>query len=246
MKWKKILTISINAVIIVYLLLAVTAFNKSAEKELLCTDVEVTIDKGVIAGFLSPSSIRQMLVEMKISPIGKTMANVNLRDMEERLESHQLIDNAECYKSPSGKVCIRITERIPVVRVMALNGDDYYVDKDGKTLQNTGYTCNLMVATGHINRAYAARVLAPLGRIIVADDFWRNQIEQINVLPDSTVEMVPRVGEHILYLGRPVGVTKKLERLKKFYKYGLSQAGWNKYSRISVEFGNQIICKKRK
>ena len=32
---------------------------------------------------------------------------------------------------------------------------------------------------------------------------------------------------------------------RKFYQYGLSQAGWNKYSRISVEFDNQIICKRR-
>ena len=36
-----------------------------------------------------------------------------------------------------------------------------------------------------------------------------------------------------------------MDRLEKFYKYGLSQAGWNKYSYINVEFDNQIICKKR-
>ncbi len=245
MKWKKILTVSINVVIVIYLLLAVTAFSKSADKERVCTDVEVTIDRGVIAGFLTPASVRQMLIEQKLSPIGRRMSDVNLRTIEERLQAQQLIDNAECYKTPSGKVCIRISERVPVIRVMASNGDDYYVDKEGKTLQNTGYTCNLIVATGCIDRNYAARVLAPIGRIVVADDFWRNQIVQINVLADSTVEMVPRVGNHILYLGRPVGVTKKLERLQKFYKYGLSQAGWNKYSRISVEYSNQIVCKKR-
>ena len=38
---------------------------------------------------------------------------------------------------------------------------------------------------------------------------------------------------------------RKMDRLEKFYKYGLSQAGWNKYSYINVEFDNQIICKKR-
>ena len=36
----------------------------------------------------------------------------------------------------------------------------------------------------------------------------------------------------------------KLTRLEKFYRYGLSQAGWNKYHYISLEFDNQIICKK--
>ena len=38
----------------------------------------------------------------------------------------------------------------------------------------------------------------------------------------------------------------KMDELEKFYKYGLSQAGWNKYSYINVEFDNQIICKKKR
>ena len=32
----------------------------------------------------------------------------------------------------------------------------------------------------------------------------------------------------------------------KFYQYGLSKVGWNKYSYINLEFDNQIICKKNK
>ena len=243
--WKKVLVITFSIVIAAYLLLAVTAFNRPAEKDVACHVVQVEIEKGVIEGFLTPADVRRMLVEDGINPVGHSMADVNLRTMEEKLEAKELIDAAECYRTQGGNVCVRVTERVPVVRVMSQGGDDYYVDKDGKAMQNTGYACNLMVATGSINRPYARRVLAPLGRLILADDFWRNQIEQVNVLADSTVELVPRVGNHIIYLGRPVGVKKKLERVRKFYKYGLSQAGWNKYSRISVEFSNQIVCKKK-
>lgn len=68
---------------------------------------------------------------------------------------------------------------------------------------------------------------------------------QINVLADGSMEIVPRVGDHIAYLGEPVYVQRKLKRLEKFYKYGLSQAGWNKYSYVNVEFDNQIICKRK-
>jgi hypothetical protein len=39
-------------------------------------------------------------------------------------------------------------------------------------------------------------------------------------------------------------VEHRLSRLQKFYRYGLSQAGWKKYIYISVEFDNQIICKR--
>ncbi len=243
--WKKILVVTFNVIIGIYLLLAVTAFNRPAEKDVVCNGVKVTIEKGMIEGVLTAADVTRMLNEGRVNPMGKSMADVNLRTMEELLERQELIEKAECYKAQNGRVNIRVTERVPVVRVLAANGDDYYVDKDGRTLQNTGYVCNLMVATGSISRPFASNVLASLGRIIMADDFWRNQIEQINVLPDNTVEMVPRVGEHIIYIGQPVGVVKKLERLRKFYQYGLSQAGWNKYSRISVEYSNQIVCKKK-
>ena len=43
----------------------------------------------------------------------------------------------------------------------------------------------------------------------------------------------------------PVGIGKKLVRMRKFYQFGLNKTGWNKYSYISVEFDNQIICKKK-
>jgi len=242
--WKQIFTVSFGVIIGVYLLLAVTAFNHPIERDMTCRDVQVTVEGNVTGGFLTPSDVRKMLIEQQLYPVGQRLSDVNLRAIEERLEAQELIERAEAYKTQSGNVKISISERVPVMRVMA-NGQDYYVDRDGKALMNTGYVCNLIVATGSISQDYAARVLAPIGRIIMADDFWRNQIEQINVLPDSTVEMVPRVGGHIIYIGRPIGVTKKLERLRKFYRYGLSQAGWNKYSRISVEFNNQIVCKKK-
>jgi cell division protein FtsQ len=80
---------------------------------------------------------------------------------------------------------------------------------------------------------------------VLADPFWKNQVVQYHVLGDGSVEMVPRVGGHIIYLGQPTNVTKKLSRLQKFYRYGLMQAGWNKYSRVSVEFDNQIGCKRK-
>ena len=88
-------------------------------------------------------------------------------------------------------------------------------------------------------------MLTKVGNVLLADKFWQDQIVQVNVLSNGTLEMVPRVGDHILFLGAPVNVDKKLERLRKFYLYGLNEAGWNKYSYSSVEFDNQIICKRK-
>jgi cell division protein FtsQ len=53
------------------------------------------------------------------------------------------------------------------------------------------------------------------------------------------------VGDHLVYLGKLENFEDKLARLKEFYKKGLNRVGWNKYSRINLEFNNQIICTKR-
>ena len=74
--------------------------------------------------------------------------------------------------------------------------------------------------------------------------FWDAQIEQIHVLPGKDIELVPRVGDHIVYLGKLEHFEDKLDRLKTFYGKALNEVGWNKYSRISLEFSNQIICTK--
>ena len=41
-------------------------------------------------------------------------------------------------------------------------------------------------------------------------------------------------------------LSAKLSRLDKFYRYGLSKAGWNRYDYINLEFDNQIICHYRR
>lgn len=244
MDWKKIAFGAFNIMLGGYLVLAMTAFNKPDDSQ-VCRNIRITIEKGVVEGFLSSNDIKSMLNEDGISPIGQSMEKINLRVMEELLEGKELIESAECYKGQNGLVCVDVRQRIPVVRVMSDYGDDYYVDSHGKPMPRTDYSCNLIIATGTISKSYAEKWLAPLSNIVLKDPFWKNQVVQYHVLNDGSIEMVPRVGGHVIYLGHPNNVSKKLSRLQKFYRYGLMQAGWNKYSRVSVEFDNQIVCKRK-
>lgn len=243
--WKKVAIVVADVVIAVYLLLAVTAFNKPYDSDAVCSQVKIDIGDSFTNGFLNAGEIKKLLQNNGMYPLGKPLSMVNTRDIEDFLRKSPFVDDAQCYKTGSGNVCVTLTQRTPVVRVKADNGDDYYVDNHGGLMPNTKYVADIIIATGHIDRNYARKVLSRVGSHIAADKFWRNQVVQINVLGDGSMEIVPRVGDHIVYLGEPVFVQSKLKRMEKFYKYGLSQAGWNKYSYISVEFDNQIICKKK-
>ena len=244
MNWKKTLIIVFDVIIGCYLVLAMTAFNRPDEMAYVCNDISITIEQDQTEGFLNDQDIKLLLRHAGIQPLMQPMKKINTRQIEEILQGNDLIDNAECYKALDGTLSISIQQRVPVVRIMAENGEDYYVDNRGEIIPHNNYACHLIVATGHISKRYAAKVLAPVVAKLRNDRFWKNQVVQLNVLDDGSLELIPRVGNHIVYLGQPTGIEKKLDRLRKFYRYGLSKAGWNRYSRISVEFDNQIICKR--
>lgn len=260
LRLKKLLTFALCGVLAVYVVLAMTSFNNPKEAYPVCTKVQINIEDESTNGFLSAAEIKRILERSRLYPFKKRMADVNPRDIEDKLKDSPFVKTAQCYKTKDGCVNISLTQSLPIVRVKNAAGEDYYLDDHGGIMPNSNYTSDLIIATGHITKWYSQRYLANLAIEIMKDEFWCNQIVQINILPDLGVELVPRVGDHIVYLGclpqtkyanrRKALIAdfvgKKLDRLKKFYKYGLSQAGWNKYSYIDLEFDNQIICKKKK
>ena len=244
--WKKSAIILADGLLAVYLLLAVTAFNHPDESSDVCNEVNIHIEESVVKGFLNADNIKTQLQRARLYPLGDPINTIDTRKMEETLRQNPFVKEAQVYKSQTGHIYINLTQRLPILRVKADNGEDYYLDEFGNIMPNTHFVSELAIATGPVNHAYAQKALTRVGRFLMNNPLWANQVEQLQVLPDGSIEMVPRVGDHIVYLGKPVKLDHKFSRLEKFYRYGLSKAGWNKYSYISLEFDNQIICKKRK
>lgn len=257
--WKKTLIVVLDLILAVYLGFAMTSFRKPDETMKMCTKVNINITDENTYGFLSAQEIKKLLEKEKLYPLQKQMADINPRSIEDVLKESSFVSTAQCFKTQDGHVSITVTQRLPIVRIKSIDGEDYYVDDKGGIMASSSYVSDLIIATGYIDRDFARQYLAFLNSLIMDNEFWKDQIEQINVMPDKGIELVPRVGDHIVFLGylpmekdkakREKMLTKyvvgKLQRLEKFYKYGLSQAGWNKYHYISLEYDNQIICKRK-
>lgn len=241
---KRIFILLFLLLITAYLIVAVTVFNtKPADQT--CKGMELIINDSIDHGFITQKEVLRLLNSKKLSPIGKKMGDINTRLLEDELSKHPLIENVECYRTPGRKIGIEVTQRLPLLRVMAANGDNYYIDSKGKVMPIPNSLAHVAVVTGSVDRDFATKELYKLGIFLQNHPLWEAQIEQINVTPAKELELVPRVGEHIIFLGKPGDYEEKFERLKIFYKKGLNQVGWNKYSRISLEFSNQIICTKK-
>lgn len=242
---KKILLSAVLLLIAAYLMAAITFFNQKPATT-ICEDIRLVIKDSVYAGFITKKEISALLEKKGINPVGKPLEEIQTKALEQELAKHPLIDQVECYKTPAGGLNIEVSQRIPVLRIMSNNGDNYYLDNKGNVMPpNTRCVAHLAVATGNIEKSFAVKELYKFALFLQNNPFWDAQVEQIHVLADRDVELVPRVGNHLIYLGKLDGFEQKLKRVKTFYEKALNEVGWNKYSRISVEFGNQVICTKR-
>ncbi len=241
---KKIFSTVIFTLVVVYLIVAITAFNVQPAGQ-VCKDIELVIKDSVNAGFVTKKEVTTLLNKNEMNPVGKPMEDIICKTMEETLGKHPLIDEVECYKTPNGNIAVEVTQRVPVLRIMSRNGENYYIDNKGGVMPDSRCVAHLAVVTGNVEKEFATKELYDFAQFLQKNKFWNAQIEQINVLSSKEIELVPRVGDHIVFLGKIDDYENKLSRLKEFYRKGLNKVGWNKYDRINLEFSNQIICTKK-
>lgn len=212
----------------------------------LCSGVDLHITDSLHFDLIDEDMVLSLLKEHSLDHIGSPLEAIDVEAIEQTLALHPLVGKAQCYKTGGDMLRINLSGKVPLVRVLNNRGQDFYVDSHGEILSQHSLAVQLPVATGYIDREFASKELLVVVRAIDRSEFWKAQVEQINVTSDKQIELVPRVGDHLLILGTADNIEDKLDRLMNFYEKGLDNVGWNKYRSISVAYDNQVVCKKRK
>lgn len=87
--------------------------------------------------------------------------------------------------------------------------------------------------------------------------FWRAQIVQINLtggvqssdgveFREPHIELVPRVGSHIIKLGKLDDYQSKLRKLYHFYQTTAEEEGWLSAEVIDIAYDNEVIIRRTK
>ena len=243
---KKILSILCVLLLAGYLVFSAVAMTDRHEDVRMCKGVDLHITDSLDIELIDENMILSLLQEQSVDPVGLPLDGIDLERIEQTLRLHPLVGNVECYKTGGDMLRINISSKVPLVRVMNNRGQDVYVDSKGEILSQHSLAVQLPLATGYIDRKFASDQLLKVVAAIDRSEFWKAQVEQINVTREGQIELVPRVGDHLLILGTAQDVEDKLKRLENFYHKGLDNVGWNKYRSISVAYENQVVCKKRK
>ena len=243
---KKILSILTVFLLAGYMVYSVLGMTNRHENVRLCSGVDLHITDSLHFDLIDEDMVLSLLKEHSLDPIGSPLEAIDVEAIEQTLALHPLVGKAQCYKTGGDMLRINLSGKVPLVRVLNNRGQDFYVDSHGEILSQHSLAVQLPVATGYIDREFASKELLEVVRAIDRSEFWKAQVEQINVTSDKQIELVPRVGDHLLILGTADNIEDKLERLMNFYEKGLDNVGWNKYRSISVAYENQVVCKKRK
>jgi cell division protein FtsQ len=230
------------------------------------TSVLISIDNSEEVRFLNETEIKTLLAERNIKTIGASNNELEPSKMEKAICEHPAVKTANVYAGFDGVLHIEIEQRKPIVRVLDLLNNSYYIDEDGNyfpTIER--FTCRVPVATGFIADRFHTRnlnisevipndSLAKVGvtddiftymRLIQRDKFLMALTEQLYVTIDKEIELIPKAGPTSILLGNADMAENKLSRLKVFYRKGLPAAGWDTYSALNLKYKDQIICTKK-
>lgn len=255
--WKSILTWSSLAIAMV----ALVGFSTVQQQARTCSELEVVLDEDSGLFFVSREDVDYKIKTVHDHVVGMPVSAINLNGIEEAVKQLPEVKHAMVYVTIDGKLRLNISQRKPIVRVMPKRGSGYYIDDEGKYMPlSKNYSARVLVVSGEIHQRYrniSMKYLAEndsikqltlfdeiyeLADFIGKDPFWKAQIQHAYVNENQEFELIPRVGSHNIELGNTTDLPKKFDRLMTFYKEGLPYSDWNRYSKISLKFDNQVVC----
>lgn len=245
MKVKKITLIVVSVLLAAYVVVAFP-FVKLLKHDDCCKGVDIVIDYAESVKFVTVDFISSQLHEMGIDPEGKRIADINISDIEKRLQDKDFIENAECYVTADNLLHIDIKPLQPVMRVFD-GADSYYVNKDNKRMHsNADFFIDRPVVKGKFTNEYPPTRLLPLIEFLDKSERWRNLAGMIEVRDSNNIFLIPKVANHVINLGNTDGLDSKFAKLERMYNEVIPVKGWNFYDTISLKWDYQIVATRRK
>ena len=241
---KRLIQYSILVILAVALTVGILWAREKSRGE-LCTAVDVEVVNADSTSFVTPQGVLTDLKSQGIKIVGKHMGDINASDIEEALKVSPYLENADIVKCQNGKVLIRVSQLVPVLRVF--DGEEsYYLNKAGKRMAaTTYYHCDVPVVQGHFTRKYPATRLLPLIDYVESDSLLHSLVTMYQVRDTNNIILVPNISGHVVNIGNADGFDNKFAKLKLFYREVLPKRGWNTYDTISVKWNHQIVATRR-
>jgi len=257
----QITVVALTPIILVVLL----GFAASNNRKIPCMEFTVSVINTTNHSFVDPEKLKKEIIAQISTIEGQPVRGSLLKEIKQFVNKNPYVKKSSVFRTIDGNVTVHLTQREPLLRIFTSHRRGYYIDVDGRLMPlSNNYTARVPVAGGYIFSGYSKeldlnevlvskeatsgeRLLADLFRLatfISQDPFWSAFIDYIHVKPGNEFELTPKNGAHVVEFGTIDRMEEKFRNLEIFYLNGLAIAGWDKYSRLNVEFRNQVVCSK--
>lgn len=252
-RWNMVLytLLGIGALVGVVMLMSLVTVKARSQ---VCSSLRVVVEGKET--FIDQHDISKLINDQFGRVIGKELIAIDVHRIEGALRKLPYVSNAEIFVDMDGTIQVSVQQREVVLRVINQNGNEFYVDTEGRKIPVTlKYVPHVLVANGHIGEGYGkaldsvnTKVVKDLVRVVEqvkGNELWENQIVQLYVNEAKDIEIIPRVGKEVLVIGSADSLANKLARLEVYYKNILPKAGTDAYERVNVKYSGQIVCERR-
>jgi cell division protein FtsQ len=254
--------LKILLIIPVLYLILIPVFLVSSANSRRCKGISIDIKDSSDYHFVTRRQLLNLVYGSTGKINGKPVKDISVSEIESKINGLRELKEAEVYMAIDGTIHVYANQRDPVMRVMPNGGGDFFIDNDGVVVRKRNlYTPRLHIVEGNVNISSAMlngvsvldtsiknsilKDIYYLVEYINDNSFWSAQIDQIYVDNNDQIDLIPRVGNHVIHLGSTENLEGKFRNLATFYDKVLPEVGWNKYSVINLEYKDQIVCKKR-
>ena len=192
--------------------------------------------------FITHETVSKLLIQNQQSVKKLAKETLDLNQLEKSLNSNPMIKSAEVYVSVNGILKAEVEQKTPIARVST--AESYYIDDDGLYMPlSKNYTARVPIVTGYVKKNDLKNVFTVANKV-KKDDFLMKNVVEIHQNPNKTICLKLRQCDFLVQLGNLNFLDKKINNLKAFYQKGLKEKTLNNYSKVNLQFDNQVVCTK--
>lgn len=231
---------NIKVIIVLAVVSIFSAFSSSQNNAKPISEVEVSFigDNNL---FISKTKVDKLLIQNNdyIKCVSKD--NLDLKALENKLSSHDMIENSEVYISINGILKIDIKQRNPYARV--ISDPSFYIDNNGTKMPlSDNYSARVLLVHG-LNDESKIDYVFKLIKTIRDDEFLNSNVTDI-LINKSEISLRVRNCNFEVLVGDLNNLETKIKNFKAFYQKAYRDKILNNYKKVNLQFNNQIVCTK--
>ena len=109
---------------------------------------------------------------------------------------------------------------------------------------SSNYTARVPLVTGYIRKNDFSNVFK-IAHKIYNDQFLKTHVVEIRQNEDKSIVLKTRVLDFEILIGQLDRLDSKISNLKAFYQKAKKDKSLNRYSKVNLQFENQVVCTKK-